>query len=524
MIVSPQVGINLPQPPSDPKQVQDYLRRLNVVIDAMWRSLQASAAAGAGAGDMTKAVYDADLDGVVDSAEAAPWAGITGKPATYPPDVHGHGTHTGLSNDDHTQYLNTTRHDTTTRHTLGTVVPHDSHSALSNLLVDTHTQYVLLAGRSGGQTIVGGSAASNNLTLQSTSSATRGAILTNDVLKLGAVSGRRLEIDAANLYDIWEVGVSNPHRIGIAHGSYASPVTDDTPRPTITAQKFTSATKSTGWTEIPYLFQSIVQGGTVASIYNLVGYACANGTRTPTNGWLHYDLVGVAGIGVVNAGFNGAPRGGYFEGGLLSAQQYAYAVGIELVAINGSGTALSEPTGNAYQTTTGIAVEGSAYGVGSQYNTYGMTITGGLDRNNSFRRGIYFGGHVIAPSGYAIDMKDIGDSDYVPIRFQNNTSLYWRNAADGADIQSVYVSSGDNLCLRAVDTNHSILGICGSTQVSSCNIYAARFSVPFLGIGTSYTPTGTADAQGVTGDIAWSDTYIYLKTSVGWKRAAISTF
>lgn len=42
----------------------------------------------AGAGDMTKAEYDADNDGSVDSAEAAPWAGITGKPATFPPDAH----------------------------------------------------------------------------------------------------------------------------------------------------------------------------------------------------------------------------------------------------------------------------------------------------------------------------------------------------------------------------------------------------------------------------------------------------
>ena len=33
----------------------------------------------------------------------------------------------GLGDDDHTQYLNNTRHDTTTRHTLGTVVPHDDH-------------------------------------------------------------------------------------------------------------------------------------------------------------------------------------------------------------------------------------------------------------------------------------------------------------------------------------------------------------------------------------------------------------
>ena len=53
-----------------------------------------------------------------------------------------HGALTGLGDDDHTQYLNTTRHDSTTRHTLGTVVPHDDHGLLSGLSDDDHTQYL----------------------------------------------------------------------------------------------------------------------------------------------------------------------------------------------------------------------------------------------------------------------------------------------------------------------------------------------------------------------------------------------
>lgn len=52
------------------------------------------------------------------------------------------------------------------------------HNSLSNLAVgDVHTQYALLAGRSGGQTLNGGSAASENLTLSSTANATKGSIL-----------------------------------------------------------------------------------------------------------------------------------------------------------------------------------------------------------------------------------------------------------------------------------------------------------------------------------------------------------
>ena len=48
---------------------------------------------GFGAGDMAKSTYDTDNDGKVDAAEiadAAPWAGITGKPTSFTPSSHSH--------------------------------------------------------------------------------------------------------------------------------------------------------------------------------------------------------------------------------------------------------------------------------------------------------------------------------------------------------------------------------------------------------------------------------------------------
>lgn len=51
-----------------------------------------------------------------------------------------HGLLKKLDADDHPQYLNETRHDTTDRHALGTVVPHDSHDNLSNNGAYTHEQ------------------------------------------------------------------------------------------------------------------------------------------------------------------------------------------------------------------------------------------------------------------------------------------------------------------------------------------------------------------------------------------------
>lgn len=48
---------------------------------------------GDGSGDMLKAIYDTDNDGIVDQAAVAvtvPYTGVTGKPATFPPSVHNH--------------------------------------------------------------------------------------------------------------------------------------------------------------------------------------------------------------------------------------------------------------------------------------------------------------------------------------------------------------------------------------------------------------------------------------------------
>ena len=57
-----------------------------------------------------------------------------------------HGNLIGLSDDDHTQYLNNTRHDLVERHSLGTVVPHDNladlaekaHSSLTGIGASDH--------------------------------------------------------------------------------------------------------------------------------------------------------------------------------------------------------------------------------------------------------------------------------------------------------------------------------------------------------------------------------------------------
>lgn len=40
----------------------------------------------------------------------------------------------------------------------------------------------------------------------------------------------------------------------------------------------------------------------------------------------------------------------------------------------------------------------------------------------------------------------------------------------------------------------------------------------------TYTPTGSSDPNGNTGDMSWDDNYIYIKTSAGWKRTSLESF
>jgi len=54
------------------------------------------------------------------------------------------------------------------------------HGELSGLLDDDHTIYALLAGRSGGQTLIGGTGSGDNLELNSTSNATKGSVLISE--------------------------------------------------------------------------------------------------------------------------------------------------------------------------------------------------------------------------------------------------------------------------------------------------------------------------------------------------------
>jgi hypothetical protein len=39
-----------------------------------------------------------------------------------------------------------------------------------------------------------------------------------------------------------------------------------------------------------------------------------------------------------------------------------------------------------------------------------------------------------------------------------------------------------------------------------------------------YTPTSSSDSAGLEGDVAYDNSFVYVKANGGWRRAALSTF
>lgn len=87
------------------------------------------------------------------------------------------------------------------------------HSGLTGLTADDHTQYALLAGRSGGQTLIGGTASGNDLTLTSTSHATKGSII--------LAAGTNLDASNEDIIDVKTVSFDSEIDDGNETGTYA---------------------------------------------------------------------------------------------------------------------------------------------------------------------------------------------------------------------------------------------------------------------------------------------------------------
>ncbi len=96
-----------------------------------------------------------------------------------------------------------------------------------------------------------------------------------------------------------------------------------------------------------------------------------------------------------------------------------------------------------------------------------------------------------------------------------------------------YAQITDNNMVRLGNDNITSLicmGAYAATTTSSPNLYVDntgkffRSTASYINLKAAFTPSGSADPAGTTGDVTWDDNYLYVKTSAGWKRTALSGF
>ena len=114
-------------------------------------------------------------------------------------------------------------------------------------------------------------------------------------------------------------------------------------------------------------------------------------------------------------------------------------------------------------------------------------------------------------NGINIVTKDGGSNlDYV--RFYLGTTVSGASYQPHIHINGSGTTKGFIGIGQGNTTPTSLVDISGSTGYSQ------------LRLRNSYTPSGTTDTNGNTGQINWDTSYFYVRTISGWKRASITTW
>lgn len=186
---------------------------------------------------------------------------------------------------------------------------------------------------------------------------------------------------------------------------------------------------------------------------------------------------------------------------------YGLCIGVA-IAGGGAGTVRLWPNGGSERLRFGNPTNGDLVsilqdgkvGIGTTEPSALLHVHGGSDSDTSG------GGYIVI--GHTASTNISMDNNEIMARDNGGTSTLALNK-DGGDVwicgEDGHVAIGTYYPTAKLDVN-------GSTGYDQ------------LRMRTSYTPTRTSDTNGNVGDIAWDDSYIYIKTSAGWKRAALGTF
>ncbi len=192
-----------------------------------------------------------------------------------------------------------------------------------------------------------------------------------------------------------------------------------------------------------------------------------------------------------------------------------------------------ENTADSLYTTIGGGAGNTAIGYGATVGGgttndaigSGATVAGGSACEATGHNGAVGGGFVSIASGYcatvaggyrataAGDYSSAGGRDVTVDETADYTLAFGRDFTTSVPNAVVFHNSVDPIRMCVGDSSPTatldVHGLTGHDQ---------------LRMRTSFTPSATSDTLGKVGDIAWDDDYVYIKTSVGWRRAALSSW
>jgi hypothetical protein len=259
------------------------------------------------------------------------------------------------------------------------------------------------------------------------------------------------------------------------------------------------------------------------------GIACITGTSAQ-----NYKYCTVAG-GYVNAasgdratvagGENNTASGNYsfVGGGLLNKAggDYSFAAGRQAKA-NHSGSFVWADDEGVDFTTTGddqfLIRAAGGVGIGTASPDYTLDVAGSAGFDDT----IYHNEDANTYLSFLDDQIDLyaGGIQMVTCDKATQDIVVINEGSVDVDFRVESDNDANALFVRGSDGN---VGIGTSSPTAKLDVHGST-GYNQIRMRISYTPTGPLDGNGNLGDVAWDNNYIYVKTNVGWRRAALSTW
>jgi len=166
----------------------------------------------------------------------------------------------------------------------------------------------------------------------------------------------------------------------------------------------------------------------------------------------------------------------------------------------------------------GSSLEFYVTAVGAITNSLGLRLSNGTV---SAGHNAEFFGTLFLKNATNINFESIlGVSESVlGISSANNVGLTSPTASGNITITN-RATSGQIQLIAGTSTGQVTMAAGGSIRVTVASGGKTTFSSTAINIETAQTPA-TSAAAGTAGDIAWDDTYLYVRMSTGWRRIAL---